>query len=205
MRFHWLAIAAAATATTATAAPAGKSGPPKPAVWLGVFLPNVKLPCKAGCGALAPTPRGGFVRVLTPSDGSKPPTGQVTIVHPLTKAVVSGVVLNGIVPVAAFAHDENRDNDDSVLVLPGDVKPAIVPVTSGDVLPIRTALLAQAEELAKVRKSLDHLEIALVDIDGDGKPDLAATFGCNNWADGSCQSRGQFFLAKRGTRWVVIE
>jgi hypothetical protein len=205
MRSHWLAIAAVAAAATANAAPAGKSGPPKPPVWVGVFLPNVKLPCKSGCEALAPTPRGGFVRVLTPSDGSPPAKGSVTIVHPLAKAIASGVVVNGIVPVGSFSHDENRDNDDSVIVLPGDAKPAMVQPTPADALAIRAALLAQADELAKVRKSLDHLEIGLVDIDGDGKPDLAATFGCNNWADGSCQSRGQFFLAKRGTRWVVID
>jgi hypothetical protein len=202
MRSHGLAIAAVAVTATASAAP---KPAPKPPVWVGVFLPNVKRPCKSGCDALAPTARGGFVRVLTPSDGSPPAKGPVTIVHPLAKSIASGVVLNGIVPVGSFSHDENRDNDDSVLVLPGDAKATVVQPTPADALAIRAALLAQADELAKVRKSLDHLEIGLVDIDGDGKPDLAATFGCNNWADGSCQSRGQFFLVKRGARWVVID
>jgi hypothetical protein len=69
--------------------------------------------------------------------------------------------------------------------------------------PIRTARSHRAEPEGAAR--VERVEIGLIDTDGDGKPDYAATFGCNNWADGSCQSRGQFFLAHRGTRWVVID
>src|SRR5262245_41806398 len=115
---RWLGIAVIATATASAANPK----PPAPSpVWIGVVLPNLKLPCKAACETLKPTPRGGFVRVLTPSDRTPPASGEVTIVHPLAKTAKTGVVLNGIVPVAGFAHDENRDNDDGVLVLPGAV------------------------------------------------------------------------------------
>src|SRR5258705_671212 len=200
MQIRWFAL----LAMTASAIAAPKA-PPHAPVWVGVFLPNMRLPCKAGCEALKASPRGGFVRVLTPSDGSAPATGEVTIVHPLAKSVTTGVVVNGIVPIASFAHDENRDGDDNVLVLPGAVKPAMLEPSKLDPLAIRTALLAQAEELSKVRRAVERVEIGLIDTDGDGKPDYAATFGCNNWADGSCQSRGQFFLAHRGTRWVVID
>jgi len=201
MRFVGVCLGLA-IAATAGAAPKSPAHPP---VWIGVFLPNMKTPCKAKCETLVATQRAGFVRVLTPSDGSPVASGKVTIVHPLAKSVTTGHVVNGVVPVVGFGHDENRDNDDSVLVLPGAIEPAIMVPSKAEVLAIRKALLAQSEELAKVRRALDHVEIALVDTDGDGKPDYAATFGCNNWADGSCQSRGQFFLAKRGVRWVVID
>jgi hypothetical protein len=37
-----------------------------------------------------------------------------------------------------------------------------------------------------------------------GKAELAVTYGCTVWFDGSCQARGQFVLARRRARWVVV-
>ena len=46
-----------------------------------------------------------------------------------------------------------------------------------------------------MRRALVGLEIGGVDVDGDHRADYAVTYGCNAWADGQCQSKGEFLLA----------
>jgi hypothetical protein len=188
---------------TATAA-ADPKKPETPAAWIGTFIPKAKTPCSAGCETAKPVARPGIVRVL-PSDGGVAATGLVMIVQPVIKAYGSGKVDKGVVTMVSFPYDENRDADNNVLVLPSGSKAVLMEPTKADVAAIKATLLAKAEELANIRKSVATLEVVGVDTDGDGKADLAVTYGCNAWADGSCQSRGQFFLARHGLRWVMIE
>ena len=190
---------------TAATAAADPKPPPEPAAWVGTFIPKDKTPCTAGCEVAKPVARAGIVRVLTPSDGGAAASGQVLIVQPIIKAYGSGRVDKGVVTLVSFPYDENRDTDNNVLVLRSGSKAVLINPSKADVAAIKATLLAKAEELANIRKSVATLEVVGVDTDGDGKADLAVTFGCNAWADGSCQSRGQFFLARAGLRWVVIE
>ena len=190
---------------SAAADPKKPDAPAAPAAWIGTFIPKDKTPCSAGCETAKPVARPGIVRVLTPSDGGAVATGLVMIVQPVIKAYGSGKVDKGVVTMVSFPYDENRDTDNNVLVLPPGSKAVLIQPTKADVVAIKATLLAKAEELANIRKSVATLEVVGVDTDGDGKADLAVTYGCNAWADGSCQSRGQFFLARRGLRWVVIE
>jgi hypothetical protein len=194
----------AVLASTASADPKKPASAPTP-VWIGTFVPKDKKLCSDGCDALRSGLHAGVVRVLTPSDGSVAAFGDVWVVHPLLKAVTPGKVGNGTVALASFAYDENRETDAGVFVLPATAKPVVVSASAADVAAIKETLLVHAEELAKIRRAVASLEVGAVDLDGDGKPDLVATFGCNAWADGICQGRGQFFLARRGGRWVVID
>jgi hypothetical protein len=125
------------------------------------------------------------------------------VVHPLLGKTATGKVENGLVVLAEFAFDQ-RDGDDSVLVLPAATPVAIVAPSKADVAAIR-AVLGRLDALAGVRRALNGLELAAVDVDADGKADLVATYGCAAWFDGSCQSKGQFFLARRGGRWVLLD
>lgn len=197
-----IAVAACLIAGAAQAAPAPKPAPVK--AWVGTFDPQTpKKPCTADC-KLVPTPHAGVVIVLSPSDGSEAASGDVVVVHPLLGAIASGHVDKSRVTLAQFSYDPNRDGDDGVLVLPGGTPAKLVDASKADVAAIRATLLRD-EALAGVRKALNNLEVGAVDIDGDGKADFAVTYGCNGWADGECQSRGQFFLAHRGARWVQLE
>ena len=67
------------------------------------------------------------------------------------------------------------------------------------------ALITDEVLVGRPKRALDGLEVGAIDVDGDGKADVVATYGCNAWGDGSCQSHGQFFLVRRGARWVEIE
>jgi hypothetical protein len=107
------------------------------------------------------------------------------------------------VVLADIAFDQ-RDGDDAVLVLPGGTPVAVVEPSKADVAAIK-ATLVRTEALAGVRRALDGLEVGAVDVDGDGKADLVMTYGCTTWFDGSCQSKGQFVLARRGARWTILE
>jgi hypothetical protein len=196
MRGLWIV---AALATAASAEP--KTPPP---VWIGTFIPKDVKRCTDGCDALKSGIHAGVVRVLTPSDGSAAASGDVVVVHPLLKAVTTGHIDKSTIQFPSFAYDENRDTDAGVFVLPATVKPVIVIASPSDVAAIKATLL-RVEELAGIRKAVATLEIGAVDVDGDGKPDLVATFGCRAWSDGICQNHGQFFLVRRGARWVVIE
>jgi len=178
--------------------------PAETPVWVGTFIPKDHASCSTGCDAAKPTAKPGHVRVLTPAKGP-PASGPVMIVQPILEAYGVGTVRNGVVQLVSFPYDENRDTDNNVLVVPAGTKALLVEASNADVVAIKAALLKSAEELENIKRSVAHLEVSGVDTDGDGKPDLAVTYGCNAWGDGSCQSHGQFFLARRGQRWVVID
>jgi len=197
------AIAAFACLAAGAAQAAPKVTPPPP-VWIGTFDPQTpRKPCTADCKLVA-TPHAGVVIVLAPSDGTVAASGDVVIVQPLLGAVASGHIDNARVTLPQFSYDPNRDGDDGVLVLPAGTAAKVVEASKPDIAAIRATLMKN-EALAGVRKALNSLEVAAVDTDGDGKPDYAVTYGCNGWADGVCQSHGQFFLAHRGGRWVEID
>lgn len=142
------------------------------------------------------------MRVLA-SDATAAPSGDVVVVHPLLGRTATGKVDKGEVALADFAFDQ-RDGDDGVIVLPAATPVAFVAPSKADIAVIR-ATLVKTEALAGVRRALDGLELGGVDADGDGKADLVATYGCTTWFDGSCQSRGQFVLVRRGARWAIVE
>ena len=187
----------------ASAAPAPKPAASSPLqVWLGVFDPKLPAHAPWDNAKLTPVAHGGSVRVLTPAAGSAA-SGDVVIVHPLLGKTAAGKVDKGVVALAEFAFDQ-RDGDDGVIVLPGGTQVALVEPSKTEVAAIK-ALLVRTEALAGVRRSVDGLELGGVDVDADGKADVVVTYGCAAWFDGSCQSRGQFVLARRGARWAIVE
>jgi hypothetical protein len=184
-----------------TAAPAAPARPPP--VWIGVFAPNLPTHAPWDNAKLTPVEHAGTVRVLTPDNDAPPASGEVVVVHPLLAKTATGTVDKGEVALPDFAFDQ-RDGDDGVVVLPAGTPVAFVPASKADSAAIATAVVSTAA-LAKVHRALAGIEIATVDLDGDGKPDLATTYGCSNWFDGSCQSKGQFVLVRRNGRWVIVE
>jgi len=182
------------------AAPAPKA--PLPPVWIGVFDPRLPAHPPWDNPKLTPVPHGGAVRVLAPERGPAA-SGDVVIVHPLLGKTAAGKVDHGMVALAEFAFDQ-RDGDDGVIVLPGGSVVAIVAPSAADVAAIKATLI-KTDTLAGVRRALAGLELAAIDIDGDGKADVVTTYGCTAWFDGSCQSKGQFFLARRGARWAILD
>ena len=151
---------------------------------------------------LTPVAHGGTVRVLAPESGD-PAAGDVVIVHPLLGKTATGKVDKATVALADFAFDQ-RDGDDGVLVLPAGTPVAFVAPSKADAAAI-TALLVRTDAIAGVRRALAGIELAAIDIDGDARPDVVTTYGCTAWFDGSCQSRGQFVLVRRGARWTLLE
>jgi len=194
-------VAAAAPAPK-PAAPAAKPSAPLQ-VWIGVFDPKLPAHPPWDNAKLTPVAHAGSVRVLTPGGGAVAAAGDVVIVHPLLGKTAAGKVDKGAVELAEFAFDQ-RDGDDGVIVLPGGTAVAFVAPGKAEVAAIKMTLV-RTEALAGVRRALDGLELAGVDVDSDGKADVVTTYGCAAWFDGSCQSRGQFVLARRGARWVIVE
>jgi hypothetical protein len=194
----------------AAAAPAAKVPPAKPVgastalppMWIGVFDPKLPAHPPWDHPKLTPVPHGGAVRVLAPERGLAA-SGDVVIVHPLLGKVATGKVDKGAVAVAEFAYDQ-RDGDDGVIVLPGGTAATLVAASKADIAAVR-ATLVRTEALAGVRRALDGVELGAIDVDGDGKADVVATYGCAAWFDGSCQSKGQFVLVRRGARWTIVE
>jgi hypothetical protein len=157
---------------------------------------------------VAPTPQmqvaahAGSLIVLAPPSGTAP-TGDVTVVQPLIGMVAYAKVSGTKAQLPYFLYDA-RDGEDGVLVLGGHVEPRLVVPSKADIKEIDAALLRD-EVLSGVKRSIAGTEIGAIDVDGDGAADYAVTYGCNAWGDGACQSHGQFFLARAGTRWVEIE
>lgn len=201
-----VALAAVLFGGVAAAAPAKAPPPaakaPPPPVWIGVFDPKLPVHPPWDNAKLTPVAHGGAVRVLTPETGAAA-SGDVVIVHPLLGKTAAGTVDKGAVVLADFTFDQ-RDGDDGVIVLPATTAVAVVAPSKSEVAAI-TATLVKTEALAGVRRALAGLELGAIDIDGDGKADVVATYGCTAWFDGSCQSKGQFFLARHGARWTIID
>jgi len=198
-------VLAGGVASAAPARPGGlgvKPPPPPVQVWIGVFDPGLPAHAPWDNAKLTPVAHAGAVRVLTPGNGPAA-SGDVVIVHPLLGKLAAGKVDKGAVAVAEFAFDQ-RDGDDGVVVLPGGTPVAFVAPSKADIAAIR-ATLVRTEALARVRRALDGLELGAIDVDGDGKADVIATYGCAAWFDGSCQSKGQFVLVRRGARWTIVE
>lgn len=200
MRAALVAVGIVGLGSLAAARPAGK--PAMPTVWSGVFDPLLPVHAPWDSAKLTAVAHGGAVRVLTPAAGGSA-SGEVVIVHPLLGKTAIGTVDQGTVALAAFAYDQ-RDGDDGVLVLPAGTTVAFVAPSKADVAAIQ-ATLVRSDALAGIRRALAGLELAAVDLDGDGKADVATTYGCAAWFDGSCQSKGQFVLARRGARWAIVE
>lgn len=171
--------------------------------WVGTFQPAAAQTHCADCAKPKIEPGPGTVRILTRGDGTAPPQGEVVIVSPLLGVVARGKAEAGKLAVAWFNYDL-RDGDDGVLVLPGDTPIGLVEVTGPDVGLVKHALLKD-EVLSGVPRSLAGIELGGIDTNGDGKPDYVVTYGCNAWGDGLCQSKGQFFLVRRGAIWVEID
>ncbi len=188
-------LALIAFAGTATAAPA-------PRGWAGQVSPvgDPLAPC-SDC-KLSPVQRAGTLVVLPPKDVASP-QGDVVIVQPLVGIALTAKVEKGRASLSWFLLDR-RDGDNGVLVLPAGATPHIVPATAADIAQIKAALLKN-EVLSGIGKSVAKLEVGAVDIDGDKQADFAVTYGCAAWGDGSCQLRGQFFLERRGGKWVELE
>jgi hypothetical protein len=180
----------------AAAAPAPK---PLPPIWIGVFDPKLPVHSPWDNAKLTPVSHGGAVRVLTPQSGAAA-SGEVVVVHPLLGKAATG---KGAVELAEFAFDQ-RDGDDGVIVLPAGTAVGFVAPSKTDLAAIK-ATLARTDALAGVRRALVGIELGAIDVDGDGKADVVATYGCTAWFDGACQSRGQFFLVRRGARWAIFE
>jgi hypothetical protein len=182
------------------------AGPAAPKAWIGVFRPNPPgLPPCGDCDKPTIVGATGEVIVLSPSDGRPlPDAGDVTLVQPLLGMnVVAHVSAHGRAPVPLFAADR-RDDANTVLVLPGDARVVFVTPNARDVVLIDAALMRD-ESLARVRRALAGIEIGGVDVDGDHRPDYAITYGCNAWADGLCQGRGEFLLARHGEMWTEVQ
>jgi hypothetical protein len=199
-------VAAAAPVARAPAAKAPAkpaAGAALPPMWTGVFDPRLPVhPPWGGNAKLTPVAHGGVVRVLTPESGAAA-AGDVVIVHPLLGKIASGKVDKGTVALAEFAFDQ-RDGDDGVIVLPAGTAVAFVAPSKPDTAAI-AALLVKTDAIAGVRRALAGIEIAGIDVNGDGKADIITTYGCTAWFDGSCQSKGQFVLVRRGVRWALVE
>jgi hypothetical protein len=204
MRAALVAVGIVGLGSLAAAAPPGKpAAKPQPQpLWIGVFDPKLPVHPPWDTGKLTPVAHGGAVRVLTPAAGA-PASGDVVIVHPLLGKTATGTVDKGTVALAAFAYDQ-RDGDDGVVVLPAGTAVTFVAPAKADVAAIQ-ATLVRTDALAGVRRALAGLELAAVDLDGDGKADVVTTYGCAAWFDGSCQSKGQFVLVRRGARWAIVE
>jgi hypothetical protein len=182
------------------------AAPVEPSAWIGVFRPNPPglAPC-SDCDKPTIVGATGEVIVLSPGSGAAlPDSGDVTVVQPLTGMnLVAHVTHHGRVPVELFAADR-RDGADAVLVLPAAANVAFVVPNARDVLAIRAALMKD-EVLSGVRRALIGLELGGVDVDGDHRADYVVTYGCNAWADGQCQSKGEFLLARHGDVWRELQ
>jgi hypothetical protein len=179
--------------------------PAPPKIWLGTVEPwrPIGVSACTDCKRASIMPGPGSVIVLSPSDGSPAATGDVVVVSPLVGVIWRGRIEGGRISVPWFNFDL-REGDAGVLVLPATQDPRFVEPTPADVIAIKQAMLRN-EVLSFVKRSVDGTEVGAIDLDGNGKADLAVTYGCNMWGDGRCQGRGQFFLARRGTKWVEID
>lgn len=188
-------------ALAASAVAAQPASPAPPPLWLGVFDPQLPPHAPWTNTQRTDVPHAGVVRVFAPETGD-PATGEVVIVHPLLARRARGAIERGVVAVRDFAYDQ-RDNNDGVLILPAATPIAFVAPSPADAAAIKAVLL-RTDALARVKRALTGLELAGLDTNADGKPDIVTTYGCAAWFDGSCQARGQFVLVRRANRWQLV-
>ncbi|MFT3699624.1 MAG: hypothetical protein QM831_41130 [Kofleriaceae bacterium] len=169
-------------------------------VWLGSFTPAKAVDVS---DTRAIVGRAGTVTVFTPADGSPAPTGEVAVVEPLTGMNIVAPVTNGKIALPLFAIDR-RPYANAVVLVPATTTVKFVNPSAADVKSIKAAL-AKDDALSHVKRALDHLEIGAVDLDGDGKADVALTYGCTVWGDGQCQVFGQFALTATKGTWHELE
>jgi len=163
-------------------------------------------PC-TDCKAPKVVASAGSVRVLPPGEGA-PPSGDVLVASPLLGLVVPGKIADGQIAVGFFPLD-TRELDTNVVLLPPATVARFVVATPADVLQVKDAI-ARADLLSvgdrnMTMRALKDMEVGALDLDGDGKADLIATYGCTQFFQSSCQAHGQFFFAHRGQKWVEIE
>lgn len=202
-----LVLAALAVPTVARAAP------PAIAVVTGTAIQVAPVEPGCGCDVLTAVAHAIDVQVASATDKPTPfaagtlggalPDGAVRVVHPLLGMAVPGTLAKGHVALPAFVIDR-RANADAVLVVAGAATVAFLEPTAADVAAIRAAV-ARAPALEGVKKAAAKLEVGVVDLDGDGKPDVASTYGCTVWGDGNCQVSGQFLLVRAAAGWKVLE
>jgi hypothetical protein len=195
-----------ALAGSASAAP--RRGPQRalgvgPAAWIGVFRPTAPGVEPCACDRRTVIGHAGTIVALTPGSDRPAASGAVRVVQPLVGMNLEATIDHGKVVLPYFAIDR-REGADAVLILPATAKVVFLDPTPSDDKLIRAALMRD-EVLSGVKRALDKLEIGVVDIDGDHRADFAVTYGCNAWADGQCQSHGEFLLAAVGDHWVEID
>jgi hypothetical protein len=169
-------------------------------VWLASFEPAEKL---APSETRAIVGRAGTITVFTPEDGSPAPTGDVTLVEPLFGMNIVATIDHNHVTLPLFAIDR-REYAGTVLVLPAATTVRFVTPSAADGTAIRAALLKD-DALSGVRRAVAGVEIGAVDVDGDGKADLALTYGCTVWGDGQCQVHGQNAFARVKGSWRELK
>lgn len=194
------ALALLALAASAVAAQPARPTPTAPPLWIGIFDPQLPPHPPWTNTQRTDVPHAGVVRVFAPETGDAA-TGEVVVVHPLLARSARGTVERGVVALRDFAYDQ-RDNDDGVLVLPAATPIAFVAPSTADTAAIK-AILLRTDALARVKRALANLELAGLDTNADGKPDIVTTYGCAAWFDGNCQARGQFVLIRRANRWQL--
>lgn len=160
------------------------------------------------CKEARVVPSVGSVRVLPPGEGDPPSDGDVVVVSPRVGLALPAKVAAGRIALPWFALD-TREGATGVLVLPAGAAVRFVTPSAGDVLAIKDGLvrsdaLSNGDRTTAMR-ALRDVEVGAIDVDGDNKPDFAVTYGCTSYGDGSCQRRGEFFVARRGARWVMVE
>ena len=196
MRALWILLAVGGVA---------KADPVK--VSLGMFEPVIahRQTCD-DCKTARTVPVHGIVRVLR--SGDDVPDGKVVVTSPLLGYAVGGTIDHGTISIGWFDFDQ-RDSDAGVLLLPPGTAVRFVVPAPADVAGIKEALIKDDALSVGSRvmalKGMKDMEVGAIDVDGDGKADFAATYGCTIFGDGGCQSRGQFFLARRGQKWAQIE
>ena len=199
------ALVVASIASVASAAPATPQGAH---AWLGTFEPTTALPPCADCAAARVVQSVGSVRVLPPGEGDPAPDGDVIVASPFVGLALRAKLASGKIALPWFALD-TRDGATGVVVLPADAQVRFVVPAVADIAAIKDALV-RADALsngdrASAMHAFKDLEVSALDLDGDHKADIAATWGCTSYGDGACQRRGQFFLVRRGARWQLVE
>ncbi|MCX5745886.1 MAG: hypothetical protein NT062_25700 [Proteobacteria bacterium] len=186
------------------AARADRVAPPVPMeLFTGTFQPS-PADVVLATDRLDVIAHAGAVQILTAGTAPLADGRRVVIVQPLVGLAIQANVEKAHVQLPGFLLDRRPHHDGVFVVANPPRSPVFVTPTTLEVSAIR-AVIAKAGSLEGVSRALEGLEVGAVDLDGDRAADLASTYGCTVWGDGRCQVTGQFLLARRGTRWAIIE